>query len=115
MMATNTTPLPSHTVKADFTEISTGNGYSGPITLTIDSLAQNNGVVSVFFDTPVLSATGGPIATFQHLVIFDETAASDPVVCHLSLATGISIPASTSWPSSGYELISQANGLIRIN
>lgn len=56
--------------KADLLEISTGNGYTGPED-TQQTLAQVTGTVTVTGTKITITASGGAIAQFQYIVLFN--------------------------------------------
>lgn len=65
-------------VKADVTEIATGNGYTGPVD-TGNTYSETAGVGTVAVTDVVVTASGGAIATFRYVLAFDNTVSS-PVV-----------------------------------
>lgn len=81
---TNATPdAAADAVKADLAEISTGNGYSGAITLTVDT-EQTGGTLAMAFtgSDPVVTASGGSVGPFRYVVLFNDTPTSpaDPLI-----------------------------------
>ena len=95
---TNVAPVATNTVLADITQIAAGNGYStGGVTLTgVVYTEPSAGVWRWDSDNIVITASGGTMATFRYLVIYDDTAASDNLVGYYdaasqSLADGTSL------------------------
>jgi hypothetical protein len=82
------TPSASHTVKADVTnELSTANGYTaGGDTLANVTWGHSGGTATFNADDTVWTASGGTI-TARYAVIYDDTAASDQLVCYILLDT----------------------------
>lgn len=87
VMLSNTAPdLAANTVKADITEISAGNGYSaggataGSVTWT--ETGAGTGVWRFNFADVTFTASGGAIATFRYVILYDDTPTSpaDPLV-----------------------------------
>lgn len=81
---TNTAPIPTNTVLANITQISSGNGYTtnGEDTLNVwdESPAGTGRMVTT---DVVWTASGGTIGPFQFVVFFNETASSplvDPLI-----------------------------------
>lgn len=80
VMLTNVAPVAGNTIKANLTEISAGSGYpSGGNTVTtgvtlVGGLARVTGVTTVF------TAAGGNIGPFRYAVLYNSTAASQPLV-----------------------------------
>lgn len=79
---TNTAPdAAADAVKADLAEISTGNGYTGPVTATVTSSSQTGGTYKlVLADPPTITASGGSVGPFQWAVLYSDTAANDELI-----------------------------------
>ena len=79
---TNVAPVATNTVLADITQIAAGNGYStGGVTLTgVVYTEPSAGVWSWDSDNIVITASGGTMATFRYMPIYDDTAASKDLV-----------------------------------
>jgi len=79
---TNVAPALTNTVLADITQIAAGGGYStGGETLTnVTYTEPSAGTWKWDSDNIVFTASGGPMATFRYLVVYDDTAASDDLV-----------------------------------
>ena len=99
----------THTVKADVTnELSTANGYtSGGATLGSVTWTRSGGTVTFDAADTQWTASGGSI-TARYAVIYDDTAASDELVCYILLDTTPADVAATagntftlSWSASG--------------
>jgi len=78
----NTTPdKAADEVKADLAEITTGFGYSGPID-TINTFTLLGAIYTMFGESILITASGGSIATFRYIVLFnDETTVKvDPLL-----------------------------------
>ncbi len=74
-------PLRSYSRKADLTEIPAGNGYMAGGLLVEGGQYSQTGPASLFTGRNVLfEATGGRIATFQFAVLYDATAAGQPLI-----------------------------------
>jgi hypothetical protein len=95
----NATPSASaDAVKADLAEIATGNGYSGPVD-TQNTGAEATGTYTLTGTKVVITASGGAIAQFRYVVLFNTTPTSpaDPLIgwwdygAALDLASGESI------------------------
>lgn len=89
MLCTNSyTPnRATHTVKADVTnELSTANGYTaGGAALTSVTWTQTGGTAKFDAADPTWTASGGSIGPFRIAVIYDDTAASDELLCYCVL------------------------------
>lgn len=100
LLLTNSAPLATNSVKADLTEISAGNGYSaGGTAVTISSSAQSSGTYKLVLADVTFTASGGAIAQFRYVVLYNDTPASpaDPLIAWwdygsaLDLANGESL------------------------
>ncbi len=77
---TNATPSASlDSVKADLTEISTGNGYTGPQD-TLNTAVESGGVLTMSGVDIVITASGGNIGPFRNIVLQNETPAAGPLI-----------------------------------
>lgn len=94
---TNSAPnVATHTVLADITEISAGNGYTaGGTAITVTGSSQSSGTYSLTQSADVVfTASGGSMATFRYAVMYNSTAASGPLIAYwdygssVTLATG---------------------------
>lgn len=93
VMLTNTAPSLANSVKADLTEISAGNGYTaGGTALTGVTFSQTGGTATLAFGTDlVFTASGGAIATFRYLELYNDTAASDELIGHLDYGAAVTL------------------------
>ncbi len=79
---TNTTPSTStHQVKADLPEITTGNGYTGPVSIT-PSGSRSGGTFTLTGSKITITASGGSIGPFRYVILFNDTPTSpaDPLI-----------------------------------
>jgi hypothetical protein len=63
-------------VKTDIAEISTGNGYTGPVDIQ-NGYSEASGTGTMTAVDVVITASGGTVGPFQYAVIYDDTHASD--------------------------------------
>jgi len=90
-------PVATNTVLANLTEISYTNLSSRNLTTSTSS--ETSGTYTQLFADLVLSASGGAVATFRYVVIYNNTPTSpaDPLLCwydygsDLTLADGESL------------------------
>lgn len=77
----NATPSASaDLLKADLAEISAGFGYTAGGADTNNSASTTSGVISVAGTDITWTAAGGSIGPFRYVVIYNDTAASDPLI-----------------------------------
>jgi hypothetical protein len=87
----NTTPSASADVtKADLLEITSGNGYTGPID-TQQTWIEVSGTGTVTGTKVAVTASGGAIAQFQYIVLYNPTS-SDNLVSWWNLGVPIDLP-----------------------
>lgn len=105
----NATPdAANDAVKADLAEISAGNGYTaGGNTAALTSSSQTAGVYKlVLADPATWTAAGGSIGPFRYAVLYNDTAASDPLIAWWDYGTSITLGAGDTFsvdfdPSTG--------------
>jgi len=71
-------PVASNTKLADLVQISYTNLSSR--VLTVASSSQTAGVYKLFLNDLILTATTGTVATFQYVVIYNDTATNDELI-----------------------------------
>lgn len=76
---TNSAPVATNTVLADITEISYTNCSSRNITTT--SSSQTGGTYSLVLADLTLTASGGSVGPFRYVVIYNDAATNDELVC----------------------------------
>lgn len=83
VMLSNTAPnAATHTVRADSTEISGGNGYTSGGEDAQNDLSESSGTASCTGVDIVWTASGGAIATFRYEILYNDTPTSpaDPLI-----------------------------------
>ena len=93
-MLSNVAPAASNAVKADITEIVAGNGYSaGGANATFVSGAQASGTYKLTLTDTVFTASGGSIATFRYVVVYNDTpgAPLKPLIGWYDYGTAVTI------------------------
>lgn len=91
LMLTLSAPVSTNTTTADLTEISAGNGYSsGGIALTVSGYSQTSGVLKIVVDDATMTASGGAIADFRYIVMYN-TSASNKLVAYWDYGSTVSM------------------------
>lgn len=93
---TNTAPSVSNTVLADITQIASTGTYA-PATATVTSSAQAGGTYSLTIDAVTFTASGADYAEFRYGVLYNDTAASDELICYFDYGTGYILPDGQSF------------------
>lgn len=97
VMLTNSAPLASNTVKANLTEISSGNGYTaGGTAATISSSSQTSGTYKLVLADVVFTASGGSIGPFRYAVLYNDTALNDELIAFWDYGSSITLLAGES-------------------
>lgn len=71
-------PVASNTQLSNLTQISYTN--AGVRTLTVSSSSQTSGTYKLVIADKSITASGGAIATFRYVVIFNQTATNDELI-----------------------------------
>src|SRR5678816_468313 len=73
MLVNSPAPVATNSVKADLTEIGTGNGYSaGGGTVTVTTSAQSSGTYTLAANQVVFTASGGTIGPVSYAVLYND-------------------------------------------
>jgi hypothetical protein len=83
VLLSNTAPnAATHAVKADATEISSGNGYSAGGSDTQNDGSESSGTVTVTGVDVTITASGGSIGPFRYVILYNDTPTSpaDPLI-----------------------------------
>lgn len=92
----NATPdAAADALKADLAEITPGNGYTaGGNAASVTSSSQTAGVYKlVLADPATWTAAGGSIGPFRYAVLYNDTAANDPLIAWWDYGTSITLGA----------------------
>lgn len=106
---TNTAPTAStNTVLTDITEITYTNCSSR--VLTTSSSAQSSGTYKLVIADLTLTASGGSVGPFRYVVVYDDTAASDDLICYHDYGSSITLAdtETLTWDADA------TNGLLQI-
>ncbi|MGB3897707.1 MAG: hypothetical protein WA973_04025 [Mesorhizobium sp.] len=82
-------PVATNTVLADLTQISYTNLSSR--TLTVSSSAQTSGTYKLVIADKTLTASGGAVAAFRYVVIYNDTAANDELIGWYDYGTALTL------------------------
>lgn len=96
IMLSNTAPnVSTHTVRADVTELSAGNGYtSGGNAVTVTGSSQSSGTYSLTQSADVtFTASGGSIGAFRYAILYNDTPTSpaDPLIAYWDYGSSITL------------------------
>lgn len=106
---TNTAPTASTgNVLSDITEIT--YTYCSSRALTTSSSAQTTGTYKLVINDLTLTASGGSVGAFRYVVIYDDTATSDNLICYFDYGSSITL-ADTETLTLDFDA---TNGLLQI-
>lgn len=114
VMLTLTALVATNSVKADLTEIAAGNGYTaGGTATTITSSAQTSGTYKLVITDVVFTASGGSIADFRYIVLYNDTptAPADPLIGYYDYGATVTVTNGNSFTTD----FSAANGVIQLS
>lgn len=82
-------PVATNGLLSDLTEIAYTNLSSRNITTS--SSAQSSGTYKLVLTDLVLTASGGSVATFRYIVIYNDTAASDELIAWFDYGSNLTL------------------------
>ena len=93
IMLTNTAPVATNSVKADLTEITTGNGYSADGSTASATWASASGTGTLTGTAVVFTANPAAMATFRYAVLLNvtQTTPLKPLVIWWDNGTGVTL------------------------
>lgn len=103
LILSNTAPNAStHTVRADVSELSTGNGYTSGGQSIANVGSRTAGTFTLAGTSVTWTASGGSIGPFQYVILYNDTATNDPLIgwwdygSALTLTTGQALTVTIS-------------------
>lgn len=91
-LLTNTAPdVATHTVRADTGELATGGGYTSGGVASAMSVSRTGGTAKLEAADAVFTASGGSIGPFRYAVLYNDTAASDPLIGYVDYGSSITL------------------------
>ena len=109
LTATASAPVATNAVLADLTEIAYTNLSSRNITTS--SSGQTTGTFTQLFTDLVLTASGGSVAAFQYIVVYNNTPSSplDPLLCWYDFGSALTLNNGDSltidWTTSSWTVV----------
>lgn len=86
---TNSAPSASNSTLANITEISYANCSSR--TIGVASSSQSGGTYSLVVNDLTLTASGGTVGPFQYVVIYNDSAANDELICFADRGSAVTL------------------------
>jgi hypothetical protein len=98
VVLSNIAPVNTNTILTDITQIVAGNGYAtGGNAATQVSSAQTAGTYKLVLNDVTFTASGGSIATFRYIVLYNNTALSDELIGWYDFGTAVNITDGNSF------------------
>jgi hypothetical protein len=94
VMLSNTAPnVSTHTVRADVTEISGGNGYTSGGSAATNVGSASGGTFTLSGTDIVFTASGGTIGPFRYAILYNDTPTSpaDPLIGYWDYGSSITL------------------------
>ena len=82
-------PVATNTQLSNLTQISYTNLSARAITTS--SSAQSSGTYKLVLADLVLTASGGSVATFRYVVIYNDTATNDELICWFDYGSNVTL------------------------
>lgn len=105
---TNTAPNATDATLSQITQISYTNLSSR--VLTTSSSAQTSGTYKLVIADLTLTSSGGTTGPFRYVVIYNDTAASDQLICYFDYGSSITLQATETFTLN----FDDTNGLLQI-
>jgi len=86
---TNTAPTADNDVLTDITEIA--YTYCSDRALTVSSSSQTSGTYKLVVADKTISASGGAVGPFRYVVIYNDTATNDDLICWFDYGSSITL------------------------
>lgn len=80
ILLTLTAPVATNSVKTDLTEIAAGNGYTAGGEDSQNDGTRATGTFTLVGTKVVWTASGGAIANFRYVALYNDTSASDSLI-----------------------------------
>lgn len=93
-MLSNAAPnVATHAVRADVTELSTGNGYTSGGEDVQNDGTETTGTLTVTGVDVVWTASGGTIGPFRYVILYNDTPTSpvDPLIAYWDYGSSITL------------------------
>jgi hypothetical protein len=108
LTATANAPVNTNTQLSNLTQISYTNLSARAITTSASS--QSSGTYKLVLTDLVLTASGGSVAAFQYVVIYNDTATNDELICWFDYASALTLASGETFTLD----FDGTNGLLQI-
>lgn len=87
-------PVATNTVLTDLTQVA--YTYCSARAITTSSSAQTSGTYKLVLTDLTLTATGGSVGPFRYVVVYNDTATNDELICWYDYGSEITLAAGES-------------------
>lgn len=101
-------PVATNTQKSNLTEISYTNLSARA--LTVSASSQSSGTYKLVVSDLTLTASGGAVATFRYVVVYNDTATNDELICWFDYGSNVTLADGDSFVLN----FDDSNGLLQI-
>lgn len=89
--AANAPNASTHTVYGDYSGLEASYTNCSTRNITLGSSTQTSGTYKLILNDLTLSASGGTVGPFKYIVIYNDGAATDELVCYLNYGSDYTI------------------------
>lgn len=93
----NTTPSTlADADKTDLAEITNENGYTAPVDIE-NAASESGGTLTVTAVSKTITASGGTVGPFRYVVVYNDTHATDGLICYWDYGSEVTLQAGESF------------------
>jgi len=93
VVLTNSAPTAANTILTDITQIANGGGYTTGGETTTITISETSGTTTVSGTEIVWTGSGAGFGPFRYAVLYNDTAANDPLIAWFDYGSLISVGA----------------------
>lgn len=97
VMLTDVAPVATNVAKTDLTEITAANGYSAGGAATTPTLSNSSGTEKLVCTNVTFTASGGAIAQFRYVVLYDVTATGHELVAWWDFGSEVNLASAATF------------------
>lgn len=97
VMLTDVAPVATNTQKSNLTEITAANGYTAGGTATTPTLSNASGTEKLVCTNVVFTASGGAIAQFRYVVLYNSTATNSELIAWWDFGSEVNLASGATF------------------
>jgi hypothetical protein len=110
VMLTDVAPVATNTQKSNLTEITAANGYTAGGTATTPTLTNSSGTEKLVCSNVVFTASGGAIAQFRYVVLYNSTATNSELIAWWDFGSEVNLASGATFTVS----FDATNGVLQL-